>query len=502
MIKRRPSIFSVPWTCPIRSDSGIATVKYVPSLLTDVLDDIADLIEDYWFIVLIAAVVVTGGYAVHAGWVDYDDIRDAVTNQVSIEIECDEGVCLPYGEGRYAKNSKVLVDASVIVGWFFEGWYDSDGNQLSPDAEYEFKASKSCKLFAKSSRGYGVTLYKTAGIAEVYGSGSYLADTDATASAAILPGCRFAGWYDLGGNLVSSKQSLTLTAHEDVVLFARTDSDSKFAGENRVDFEGRTDYAGKDSFMVVRDSRTDEVAVYSVGSQGWEASLAPGQYYLTVRGTDADGMYRLEKKTFMVDGTSSNVYRWSFKGVPYTLSWDLDTDVYKDYISHDAGRWPSSSRYTSFVNYGSENVKLVADKLKGLSAGMSEVDRADFVLKFVQLCTEYERDYRYEHTTGTEHWKYPVETLFEGKGDCEDTSILYCALMKAMGYDVALLIYNGAQYKDNGHAAASVALDYVKGGTYYEKDGLYYYYCETTSDKMAVGEIWDDYDRGKVLIIP
>ena len=147
-------------------------------------------------------------------------------------------------------------------------------------------------------------------------------------------------------------------------------------------------------------------------------------------------------------------------------------------------------------------VKLVAEKLADLSAGMSDVDRADFVLKFVHRCTEYERDFRYEHTTGVEHWKYPVETLFEGRGDCEDTSILYCALMKAMGYDVALLIYSGAQYKDNGHAAASVALDYVKDGTYYEKDGLRFYYCETTSDKMVVGEIWDDYDRGQVLVIP
>ncbi|MBO4763824.1 MAG: hypothetical protein J5485_04325, partial [Candidatus Methanomethylophilaceae archaeon] len=297
-------------------------------------------------------------------------------------------------------------------------------------------------------------------------------------------------------------QTIALTSHEDVILFARTDSDSGFKGDNRIEFEDREDYTGEDSFMVVRDKRTDEVVAYSVGSQGWEADLAPGQYYLTTRGTNADGKYDLEMKTFIVDGISSNVYHWSFKGTPYTLTWDLDMDVYKDYIGRDAGRWPSPSRYTSFVNYGSENVKLVAGKLADLSAGMSVVDRADFVLKFVQLCTEYERDFRYGHTTGMEHWKYPLETLFEGKGDCEDTSILYCALMKAMGYDVALLIYNGAQYKDNGHAAASVALDNVKGGTYYEKDGLRYYYCETTSDKMVVGEIWDDYDRGKVLVIP
>ncbi len=486
----------------LRPNHGIATVKYVPSFLADVLDDIVDLIEEYWYVALIAAVVLTGGYAIHAGWVDSDEIRDIVTNQVSVEIECDEGVCFPYGEGRYAKNSTVLVDANVIVGWFFEGWYDSDGNQLSPDREFEFKASKSCKLFAKSSRGYGVTLYKTAGIAEVYGSGSYMADADGTAYATVLPGCRFTGWYDLEGNLVSSDQTITLTSHKDVVLLARTNSDSGFKGDNKVGFEDRAEYTGKDSFMVVRDSRTDEVAAYSVGSQGWEADLAPGQYYLTTRGTNADGKYDLEMKTFIVDGISSNVYHWSFKGTPYTLTWDLDMDVYKDYIGRDAGRWPSPSRYTSFVNYGSENVKTVAGKLADLSAGMSEVDRADFVLKFVQLCTEYERDFRYGHTTGMEHWKYPLETLFEGKGDCEDTSILYCALMKAMGYDVALLIYNGAQYKDNGHAAASVALDYVKDGTYYEKDELRYYYCETTSDKMVVGEIWDDYDRGKVLVIP
>jgi hypothetical protein len=39
-----------------------------------------------------------------------------------------------------------------------------------------------------------------------------------------------------------------------------------------------------------------------------------------------------------------------------------------------------------------------------------------------------------------EYPKYPLETLVEKKGDCEDQSILAAALLAAMGYEVALLI--------------------------------------------------------------
>ena len=95
----------------------------------------------------------------------------------------------------------------------------------------------------------------------------------------------------------------------------------------------------------------------------------------------------------------------------------------------------------------------------------------------------------------------PEETLFDRRGDCEDTSILYCAIMKAMGYDVAMILFTGEQYVNNGHAGAGVALSYVSGGTYYEVNGKHYYFCETTGAGYEVGEKIEGYDTAYVYVV-
>jgi len=49
-----------------------------------------------------------------------------------------------------------------------------------------------------------------------------------------------------------------------------------------------------------------------------------------------------------------------------------------------------------------------------------------------------------------DYWRYPVETLV-GNGDCEDKAVLFASIMKAAGYDVALILFED-------HAMAGVAL--------------------------------------------
>ena len=122
---------------------------------------------------------------------------------------------------------------------------------------------------------------------------------------------------------------------------------------------------------------------------------------------------------------------------------------------------------------------------------MSPTQRANFVLRFVQEGVPYAYDI---DTKGmSEYWKYPLETLYDGKGDCEDTSILYAAIMKDMGYDVALLWYED-------HVAVGVALTDCSG-TYYDKNGHKFYYCETTSTGWSAGQIPQKYNTAKVFIV-
>ncbi len=456
------------------------------------LDDIVDALEDFWYVAagiipfVITLLVLFGG--VHIG-LPHNNSYEVI----SVDVISDEGVASYFGSGNYYAGSTVELSITVYVGWFFLGWYDSDGNLLSEDYDYTFKPSGSCKIHAMTERGYGINLYKTAGIQAIMGRGTYNLDENAVVSAKPAAGQTFDGWYDASGNKISSSETLTVTDHKDHVLIARAAASNPYLGDGAINIGERTKFTEDGTYMVLLNERTRDVVASSSGNQKWSVDLAPGLYELIVKGVKTNGYYGSESKTILVDGVSSNIYQWTFNNTEYTLTWDLDTSVYKNYTKITANRAPQSTNTkTAFVDYDSAEVQKIASKLLSLSAGMDALTRANFVLKFVQLCTVYEHDYDYNGKV--EYWKYPVETLFEGKGDCEDTSILYCALMKAMGYDVAILLYYD-------HAAASVALNTCPGGTYYLKDGYRFYYCESTSDTMNVGEFWDKYDRGDVLII-
>lgn len=97
-----------------------------------------------------------------------------------------------------------------------------------------------------------------------------------------------------------------------------------------------------------------------------------------------------------------------------------------------------------------------------------------------------------------EYPKYPVETLVEG-GDCEDKAILLAAILKALGYRTALLVFPG----NPGHMALGVECPEGRG-SYYLKDGVKYYYLETTSPGWRLGEVLPEYygKRALVYVVP
>jgi hypothetical protein len=79
-----------------------------------------------------------------------------------------------------------------------------------------------------------------------------------------------------------------------------------------------------------------------------------------------------------------------------------------------------------------------------------------------------------------EYPKYPVETLVDGRGDCEDAAILMAGLLDALGYDTVLLRYSD-------HMALGIRMGefnpYYARYTpkYFEHEGKHYYYIEGTN---------------------
>ncbi|MGB9805128.1 MAG: hypothetical protein ACPLUI_15100, partial [Desulfofundulus sp.] len=147
--------------------------------------------------------------------------------------------------------------------------------------------------------------------------------------------------------------------------------------------------------------------------------------------------------------------------------------VYADY---NVAPW-----VTEKYNYGF--LSGVADQLKGSLPSMDRYHLAQVVLAMVQ-----NRGYHVVNPP-----QLPVQTLVEG-GDCDALSVLYAALLKNMGYDVALFYYRpGVLDPRMGHMLAGVALndnELPQDGKYeyVQYGGKKYYFAETTSVGWTIGQ--------------
>ncbi len=216
--------------------------------------------------------------------------------------------------------------------------------------------------------------------------------------------------------------------------------------------------------------------------------------------------------TFTVNGTVSKTYSWEY------LDTDLTFTVSYSYSEFDEYSGTNGATLQKRAGYNKGDYSVIPDFIV-VNSTVTEIENsleslyvqyfkseatgqgyAEFILAFVQECFTY----TYDQTLygQSEYYAFPMETIYNGKGDCEDTSILCAALFVAAGYDAGVFLIPG-------HAIAAVALDdyddsaHTVTSTYkskvavfsYTEDGKTYYGCETTleSNEYGVGYISTDY---------
>ena len=116
-------------------------------------------------------------------------------------------------------------------------------------------------------------------------------------------------------------------------------------------------------------------------------------------------------------------------------------------------------------------------------SGMTDYERADYLLKFVQDNVIYVNDESAYHL-----WDYvqmPAETLYLGRGDCEDMAFLLYTLYLKAGLDAVV-------YVEPSHVSVGVNVDCNKSN-YLTVDGKRYYSAESTGYFM-IGSAWIDDD--------
>lgn len=183
-------------------------------------------------------------------------------------------------------------------------------------------------------------------------------------------------------------------------------------------------------------------------------------------------------------------YQWRYPQGLRGKTWTYDTK-----INVEAYKWfrnrPRVRDYREYVDNPADDqwISHLAGLLENAARGegWGEFETLSFVLSFVQGWP-YTAD---DVTTGYDEYpRYPIETIVDGGGDCEDTSILFASLVRAMGYDVVLLYL-----EQDRHMAVGVAISrsVVEGWnksyplTYYTSNGKIYAYCETTGEGWELG---------------
>ena len=246
--------------------------------------------------------------------------------------------------------------------------------------------------------------------------------------------------------------------------------------------------AGSDLDYVVLESGVDDLSGFGFGAvtvtddDGSEVpsdigSLAPGHY---VASGPVSG-YTLTMG-FFVDECRTFSASWDHGGVSYHLSLDLlYSDVYRygyhhDYMNGYRGSLEDAGYIDTYHTVSDRTLTELVGSLRDMSPDREGAGFASFVLSFVQAIPYFHDS----DVFGTEdYWLYPLETLWYGGGDCEDTTILYGTLMSIAGYDVGFVLFAD-------HAMTALAVD--GSGWSVSIDGGEYLLCETTNPGFAIGQ--------------
>ena len=328
-------------------------------------------------------------------------------------------------------------------------------------------------------KSFDIVAYGDVGIS-VSGSGTYDAFKSVTLTATLSPGTEFVGWYSDSGRLLSSSLTYKIVSVSGDMTIYAVNSDSRDVVLQSSDPDVYTkSYGIQDSeWTLISDDTGDEVVTYNGEQFTYDFDTA-GIYTLRCLSV-VDGVIVGNYLTVFVDGPVERTFVWkdnSGDNHQYTL-----TIVYSDYLVYledDIARTQGSDQHDlQYVTYGDQYIVRIAQDFNTRYASESDAKKLDILLTFTQYIPyQYDSEYKGQE----EYWKYPVETLFEQGGDCEDTSLLFCAIAKAMGYDTAILLFDG-------HMAAGISYDGQPSGKgFLASNGVTYLYCETTAKTYSVG---------------
>jgi predicted transglutaminase-like cysteine proteinase len=211
-------------------------------------------------------------------------------------------------------------------------------------------------------------------------------------------------------------------------------------------------------------------------------NMHSGGNQLNVSLVDSTGTTLCKKAITLVEKNpiDSWIYHWQYLGSQTLKVPEIDW-FYEYYKNMKRLNIIDYSGYV-FDCYDNCYIGFLANQLLSLKNMKTDVEKINFIASFVQGI-EYAKDDLLNESY--EYPRYPLETLKEKRGDCEDKAILTAALLDSLGYNVSLI-------RLPQHMAVGVNLDdKISVYSYYVDQ---YYFLETTALFMPLGKIPSEYE--------
>ncbi len=189
-----------------------------------------------------------------------------------------------------------------------------------------------------------------------------------------------------------------------------------------------------------------------------------GTYSVELEVSDPDGEQAIATRRIAVrdapEGYDVYHYEWEFAGDE--VAWDafLPRNLVETYRDYPRSTFVENYDYASYIEEPLDDPTLesLSAVLWNLVGGDTLAFR-ECALAFVQGVIRYEED-----PANQEYPKYPLETLADRSGDCEDTSILYTSLVLAAGIDAYLAFVDTDGDHIPDHVASLVAVPSTYAG--------------------------------------
>ncbi len=173
-------------------------------------------------------------------------------------------------------------------------------------------------------------------------------------------------------------------------------------------------------------------------------------------------------------------YDWDYGDGTWTYELKIPRAAYDYYKNVDRSKIKNYSYYVADTDDDEYLAGLAAKFIEAAEKEhYSDLDMVKGIILFVQNLNYL------DDKVGTgydEYPKFPLETLADEGGDCEDSAILLASLLRELGYGAVLV-----QFSD--HMGVGVKGEESIPGSYFEVDGIRYYYVETTSTGWEIGDI-------------